>query len=236
MPAHQDKRSAHVRIAAELRAQIMDGELAPGEPLPSNGDLATRFGVAGTTIQDAIKTLATEGYLETSQGTRRRVRQRPPAVLEVEAYFVPDSAGISYEILNVRAETPPAFVRAVLGEETAVLRRRRMLVGGEPAELNHAWYPASIANGSELTRNAKIKGGVPRVLAELGFPQRRMVDQVSSRLPTTDEFEALELSAGIPVIRQFRVIYSDGDRPVEVAVMIKAGHLFELRYSSIPLD
>jgi GntR family transcriptional regulator len=32
------------------------------------------------------------------------------------------------------------------------------------------------------------------------------------------------------VIRQLRVIYSDGDRPVEASVLVKGAHLYELLY------
>jgi len=32
------------------------------------------------------------------------------------------------------------------------------------------------------------------------------------------------------VIRQFHVIYSNGRRPVEVSVLIKGAHLYELSY------
>lgn len=31
-------------------------------------------------------------------------------------------------------------------------------------------------------------------------------------------------------MRQFRVIYSDADRPVEVSILIKGVHLYELMY------
>lgn len=31
-----------------------------------------------------------------------------------------------------------------------------------------------------------------------------------------------------------RVVYSDGDRPVEATVMVRAGHLYELEYAFAP--
>lgn len=34
----------------------------------------------------------------------------------------------------------------------------------------------------------------------------------------------------MPVLRTLRVVHSDDDRPVEVTVMVKAGHLYELQY------
>ncbi len=48
-------------------------------------------------------------------------------------------------------------------------------------------------------------------------------------MPTPEEVTLLELP-DVPVMRQFRVIYSDDQRPVEASVMIKGSHLYELLY------
>jgi GntR family transcriptional regulator len=32
------------------------------------------------------------------------------------------------------------------------------------------------------------------------------------------------------VLRTLRVVYSVGERPIEASVLVKAGHLYELRY------
>jgi GntR family transcriptional regulator len=75
-----------------------------------------------------------------------------------------------------------------------------------------------------------IRGGAPQALADLGFPQRRFMDRISVRQPTETEVQGLDLPPDVPVFRQFRVVYSDGERPVEVSVLIKGGHLYELSY------
>jgi GntR family transcriptional regulator len=83
--------------------------------------------------------------------------------------------------------------------------------------------------GSDLARPRRVRGGAPRVLAELGYPQRYFADAVSARMPTAEEASLLALPV-VPVIRQFRVIYSDADRPVEASVLVKGAHLYELLY------
>lgn len=92
------------------------------------------------------------------------------------------------------------------------------------------YYPAEIAIDSSLAKAAKIRGGAPQALADLGFPQRALADRISARPPTVEEAETLDLPAGTPVIRQLRVIYSDNERPVEASVLIKGAHLYELLY------
>jgi GntR family transcriptional regulator len=48
-------------------------------------------------------------------------------------------------------------------------------------------------------------------------------------MPTAEEAALLQLP-DVPVLRQFRVVYSDDDRPVEASVLIKGAHLYELLY------
>ncbi len=76
----------------------------------------------------------------------------------------------------------------------------------------------------------RIKGGAPALLAELGHPARRSVDRVSARIPTQEQYQALHLTSSTPVLRTLRVVHGDGGGPVEVTVMVKAGHLHEVRY------
>lgn len=52
------------QLADELRRQIRDGELLPGEQLPSLNKLASRHRISRATAAKAIKLLADEGLVE----------------------------------------------------------------------------------------------------------------------------------------------------------------------------
>lgn len=71
-----DKRPAHVQITASIRAAILTGELAPGAQLPSTHDLADRFGVARMTVQNAVRTLKEEGWVDSRVGSGVYVRDQ----------------------------------------------------------------------------------------------------------------------------------------------------------------
>lgn len=45
-----DGRSLHARIAADLRDEIMSGDLAPGAKLPSTIHLKARFDASSATV------------------------------------------------------------------------------------------------------------------------------------------------------------------------------------------
>ncbi|MEV6712662.1 GntR family transcriptional regulator [Lentzea sp. NPDC051208] len=233
MPRARDSRPRHQQIAAELRDLIMRGELSPGTQLPSTAQLVERYGAANATIQHALKALKDEGFLDSRVGKGVYVRDRQPFVIDASAYISPEPGRFRYQLLKVDNVVPPADVVAGLQlapGATAIVRTRILLHDDQPVELSASYYPAEIADNSSLAKAAKIRGGAPQALAELGFPQRTFVDRISARSPTVEEAETLDLPDGTPVIRQLRVIYSDNERPVEASVLIKGAHLYELLY------
>ncbi|MER5388711.1 GntR family transcriptional regulator [Saccharopolyspora sp. NPDC002686] len=73
-------------LVAEVRKQILSGELAPGEPLTENG-LAAKFGVARPTVRSALQVLLSR-HLAQQAGGRSLV---VPAFTEADVrdlYFV----------------------------------------------------------------------------------------------------------------------------------------------------
>lgn len=156
----------------------------------------------------------------------------PRFVIEADAYK-PPADGFSYRMLNVAEVDPPTDVASALYirfGDRAVLRHRLRLHGDTVVEVSQSYYPLPIVAGSDLTRPGKIRGGAPRVLAELGFAQRRFQDRVSVREATDEEISLLGLPPGELVFQQFRVVYAGGDQPVEASILVKSGQRCELMY------
>ena len=72
--ARADTGSAASAVADDL-AQLILGELAPGQSLPSEAELADRYSVSRLTIREAVKLLAGRGLLELSRGRKAVVRE-----------------------------------------------------------------------------------------------------------------------------------------------------------------
>lgn len=245
---HNDPRPQHKQIAAELRALILSGDMAPGSKVPSVRDLIARYGVVNQTIQRALKILKDERLIAGRAGAGIFVRGTTQQIIDPASYMPPSEQGAPYswiteaakrhqrgtnEILEVAEVEPPAQVAEALGlsaGETAVMRFRLMLLDDEPAELVHSYYPAGIARDTALAHRRRIKGGSPTLLAELGFPPQNAVDRVSTRIPTPQEVRLLELPEDVPVLRTFRVVTTAEGLPIEVSVLVKAGNLYELQY------
>jgi GntR family transcriptional regulator len=251
-PDAHDRRSLHERIAADLRDDIMSGELPPGANLPSTAQLRTRFDASNATVQKALQLLKDEGLVVGRAGAAVTVREHRQRTMRPAASLIPAATGETYPwlteaakhgadaritILDVAQTHPPADVRTALGipaDGLVLLRSQLLLIDDEPAELVKSYYPLDIARGTPLMDRRRIKGGTPALLADLGLPPRRSVDRVSARIPTQEQFQALRLPSNLPVLCTLRVVYSDHGRPIEATAMAKAGHLYELQYEFVP--
>jgi DNA-binding GntR family transcriptional regulator len=67
----------YLRIAADLRARIESGELAPGDMVPSITRLAQEYGVAKGTAVKALDVLHREGLTRTVAGWGTFIAERP---------------------------------------------------------------------------------------------------------------------------------------------------------------
>jgi GntR family transcriptional regulator, transcriptional repressor for pyruvate dehydrogenase complex len=69
-------------VARRLEQDLLDGTIAPGEKLPSERELAARFGVSRPLVREALRGLIEKGYIEVSPGRgafARQVRARDAA-------------------------------------------------------------------------------------------------------------------------------------------------------------
>src|SRR4051794_4029577 len=68
------KERRYEQVAEQIQKLIAEGSLNPGDRLPPERELATRFGVARSSIRDAVRTLEVMGILEPRQGAGTVVR------------------------------------------------------------------------------------------------------------------------------------------------------------------
>lgn len=115
-----DPRPPYIQVANVLRAAILTRKLEPGERLPSQTDLAQRYGVARMTIQQSLRILRDENLIVSRQGSGVFVRERTarPVGLRphVEAAFEKpevqiDFSGYTGETLHTAIQEPLDKIR-----------------------------------------------------------------------------------------------------------------------------
>lgn len=225
---YQDPRPISQQIAADLREQILAGDIA--ESLPSFSQLAAMFDVSVNTCQNAVQILKEEGLVSGRQGKGLTVHPSDVRVVTVGHYFDPRRHGVKYDLVETEWVTAPRQVAELLGEGEAFMRKQVMLVGGDPVEVVRNYYAKSMASGSELASQSKLRGGSPRVLDELGVAPVRFVDVLSHRQATREEMRLLRLPAYASILQTLRAAYSVVGPAVEVSVLAKGTDRLASRY------
>ncbi|MFD2024035.1 MULTISPECIES: GntR family transcriptional regulator [Promicromonospora] len=246
--------SIKARIADDLRRKIVDGELAPGDRLPTLVTLTEAYKVAPMTVREALGILKNEG-LVISRGRHgtivrdlQRMTYRPQSDLTLRPDDVAKDLFLSEQESDGRRPTqtidiaivqPPPEVadRLPLADgELAVVRRRVRYLEDEPYLTNDSYFPFSIAEGTEIMSPDDIARGANVVLAEKGYVQDYARDEITVRMPTREEQQRLALMPGVPVAHQVTTGYDRNGRALRVAVTVLPGdrHVIVLERPGIP--
>ncbi|MCX2721571.1 FadR/GntR family transcriptional regulator [Roseibium salinum] len=69
-------------VSDSIAAALFDGRIAPGEPLPAEGEIAREFGVSKPIAREALRQLTAAGLVSTQQGKVARARKMNGEPLE----------------------------------------------------------------------------------------------------------------------------------------------------------
>lgn len=115
---------SRITVSAEIRQRLADaihtGQLAPGTPLPAERVLCQEFGVARTSVREAIQGLVIAGYIE-RRGNRSVVAERLPDV----NFTGDDRKALVTQLFEVRQVIEPAI--AELAARRATLEQREQI-------------------------------------------------------------------------------------------------------------
>jgi GntR family transcriptional regulator len=224
----------YVRMADELRAEIDTGIYGPGDRLPGENDLMTRYGVARMTARTALAVLQAEGLTVAKKGAgvfvrefhpiRRRSAERldPAGWSAGNAIWDTDLEGrqLTVEDIEVYESEPPTPVSRILETGRCIVRSRTFVLDGKPVQIATSWLPADLVAGSRITDTNPGPGGIYARLAELGHKPVRFREEMRARMPVPEETRRLELPPATPVVVIYRTAFTADDRPVEVNQMV----------------
>jgi GntR family transcriptional repressor for pyruvate dehydrogenase complex len=118
------------RVADGLREAITAQQLAAGSRLPTEAALAERFGVSRSVVREAVSRLASEGLVESHQGSGLFVPQhRPLTPLRLDPNLHESSSTLEelYELRRA-VETEIAALAALRHDDAAAFAIRAALV------------------------------------------------------------------------------------------------------------
>ena len=113
------------KVVEKLKASIADGELQPGDLIPSERQLMNDFGVSRSSLREAFRVMELLGLIESVPGKGRFVRHPKPPAEDEKNIRLEDSAVL--ELMEARRILDPAIaaesaMRATSSDLTRLLR------------------------------------------------------------------------------------------------------------------
>lgn len=218
----------YLQVADHLRQLIVDGDLQPGDELPSERQLVQEWDISRPTATRALAVLRVDGLVEARQGSGTFVSARPRLSRRARDRYARSrrtgrvyTQGEHAEILSAEIVAAPDDVAAALELELgakAIRRERLTLDGDEPVELSTSWFPATLEGvAPRLLDRTRIREGTLAYLERM--TRRRGVtarDWVGARLASARERRALGLGdrpAAVLIVNH--TVLDDNARPLE---------------------
>lgn len=157
----------HVQLAEAIRDRIREGQLQPGESLPSDAQVQKMFGISRSVARQAMNTLVAEGVVLRSRG-----RGSVVAPLRQHHRLAHRAAGLSSQVSQSGSEVRTSVLRlerqrplqhnVQLGEEVPVYLERLREIDGLPAAYIRTWLPPRF--GADLTEAELIDTSLHKLL------------------------------------------------------------------------
>jgi GntR family transcriptional regulator, phosphonate transport system regulatory protein len=235
--------SAWRLIAEELRREIISGSRTPGTKLPSEGELAERFGVHRNTVRQAVAALVAEHLVVSRRGSGTFVAEHTVLVHRIGARTrFSESLGrrgrASARLLESAIDPdPPAEVadRLGLGGRAALRLETLQSVDGRLISRATHWFVADLVPG--FADHLSATGSITAALKAVGIDDyMRAATTVSARHATVAEAADLELPAGsVVLVTRSLDVLADGT-PLQVGIASFVAGRVELDIGHVDLD
>lgn len=242
---------AYERIADDLRQEIRDGSLQPGDRLPPEAKLAQNYGKSMPTIQNALRVLQHEGLIEKQHGVgsfvrrpRRRTlltntqhqrekdRARAPQEDRADA---PADTATRVTHRKVQAAEDVAQALGVPGGTDLMefTVRSRYTDEKAPLALATSYLVCDMIADSAPPPGSDREagpgpGGTMALLSAAGIELDRVEERLTARPPSRLEAEELELPPGMPVLCVWMTSYDTDNRPVRLSIITLPGDRAEV--------
>lgn len=214
------------KVEEILASEIARGVLKPGDRLPSEDQLLTRFAVSRITVRRAVQNLIQRGVLEIRRGLGTYVLA-PKISQELTRLtgFVEDMAvhgrKASARVVSKDVVAADSTVARQLhiGKGTYVMRIERVrLADSIPMSFDETYLPLNV--GKRIVRNdLRIKPIFTLLEEEYGIPLAEAEYVLEAAAASMHVSEALGVKAGSPILRIERTSYTEMGQPIDYEIL-----------------
>jgi len=234
MPARQDG-PLYRQVEQSLRSEIASGVLAVGDELPTEAQLATRFGVSLITVRHALRDLEAVGLIRKRPAKAALVTASTPRraswAMNSFADIVAHTSDAKLEIDSWRPEvsTHVAQVFGLADGAPCPCLRGRLIVGGLPEADVAIWFPPRV--GTRLARSDFDDVVVFRsVQRRLGLHYAGARVTVRAEVAGRQLARKLDYRVGGPVLANEIVFLSPDDEALELTIARHRADLYSMSY------
>jgi GntR family transcriptional regulator len=224
-PATPAFHPLYLQIKNLLEKSLEAREWRPGEAIPSEIELASRFGVAQGTVRKAIEALAADNLVVRRQGkgtyvaTHTEEHTSQFRFLRIRRNDGEAEYPVS-RLLDVRRSKAAAEAAKLLDlkpGDTIIVLRRVLEYTGTPTIFDEITLPAALFRGLTKAKYDAYQGSMYGFF-ETQFGVRMLKAQEKVRAVAADATAAqlLRVPVGAPLLAVDRVTFTYGDRAVEL--------------------
>lgn len=212
------------QIKGLMTRSLQAGEWRPGDAIPSETELASRFKVSQGTVRKAIDEMAMENLVVRRQGKGTFVathseQQARYRFLRLRADDGSKEAA-QRRVIDCRKQRAPSEVAQALGLKTGdpVLQVRRVLsFKSIPAVFDDIWLPGAPFKGLTTARLMDYPGPMYELFeTEFGVQMIRAEEKIRAVAADTESAALLAVPVGTALLSVERLSLTYGNKPVEL--------------------
>ncbi len=225
------------QIKRYIVSNIQAGLFRPHTRIPSERELAKKFGVSRLTVTKALKELEQAGivYVRIGKGTfiaPETISLQLDTLMSFTEEITNRGQSVSSQVLL--AQMMPATIdisqklNVLIGTPVAVLKRVRS-ANELPIAIETATLLASVCEGI-FEKHDFSKESLYNVLKKrYGITLKYAEQTIEARQASREEARTLQIDAGSPILAIYRITYNDYDQPIEYAISAYRGDSYKFK-------
>ncbi len=227
----------YVWIRETLRGEITQEILKRGEKLPSEHELASRFGVSRMTVRQSIAELIDEGLLYRRHGVGTFVAlphlERDHTRL-TNSFDPTESKGNDTKPSLLTLEVIPAGQKVAkaldIKEDDLVIRVKILgCANNVPITVHDAYIPHKLFS-PVIDENLEVQN-LWSLFEQCGYKVKRAIEHIEAREATKELAKLMEIREGVPLLYKERTVYAHDGTPVEFTYCYNRGDIYSLTVS-----
>lgn len=211
------------QIKSLILQGLESGEWRPGEAIPSEAELATRFNVSQGTVRKAIDEMAAGNLLVRKQGKGTFVASHA----DPRAFFrflrlvpiaggVEQSTSLPLECWRAKAGPEAARVLQLKLADPIIIVRRLLKFSAKPVVVDEIYLPGEVFTGLSLEVLKDWTDSLYSLFeTRFGVRMIRAEERIRAVAADRGSAELLGVVEGSPLLSVERVSFTYGERPVE---------------------